>query len=127
MQQMDLSAIRDFLAVARVGGMNKAASSLRASATTVGRRIEALEAGLGVHLFQRSQTGFALTDDGHELIARAGHGSRVNSKSSSMDQPLWSPIIYQHRCLSPGDLQPIHARLTAFSRSTSTGKTTAHS
>jgi DNA-binding transcriptional LysR family regulator len=71
MQQIDWYAIRDYLAVARVGSLNKAASSLDASATTVGRRIEALEAGLGVHLFKRSQTGFALTDDGHELIARA--------------------------------------------------------
>ena len=68
---LDWNAVRDFLAVARVGSLNRAAATLGVNATTVGRRIEALEAGLGVRLFQRAQTGFALTDEGRDLIERA--------------------------------------------------------
>lgn len=46
---------------------------LRVNATTVGRRVEALEATLGVRLFQRAQTGFVLTDEGRDLVDRAEH------------------------------------------------------
>ena len=68
---LDWNAVRDFLAVSRTGSLNRAAATLGVNATTVGRRIEALEAGLGVRLFQRAQTGFALTDEGRDLIERA--------------------------------------------------------
>ncbi|RVT85206.1 LysR family transcriptional regulator [Rhodobacteraceae bacterium CCMM004] len=71
MQHLDWNAVRDFLAVARTGSLNRAAATLSVNATTVGRRIGALEAALGVRLFQRAQTGLALTDDGRDLIARA--------------------------------------------------------
>lgn len=63
--------MRDFLAVARTGSLNRAAQKLGVNASTVGRRIETLEATLGVRLFQRSQTGYVLTDEGEGLIARA--------------------------------------------------------
>ncbi|MEM8662931.1 MAG: LysR family transcriptional regulator, partial [Pseudomonadota bacterium] len=49
----------------------RAASTLGVNASTVGRRIEALEAALGVRLFQRAQTGYLLTDEGHDLVGRA--------------------------------------------------------
>lgn len=68
---LDWNAVRDFLAVARTGSLNRAAATLGVNATTVGRRIEGLEVGLGVRLFQRAQNGFALTDEGRDLIERA--------------------------------------------------------
>ncbi|MEM6958274.1 MAG: LysR family transcriptional regulator [Myxococcota bacterium] len=68
---LDWNTVRDFLAVARSGSLNRAAATLGVNATTVGRRIEALAASLGTRLFQRAQTGFALTDEGHDLIERA--------------------------------------------------------
>ena len=71
MQHADWNTVRDFLAVARTGSLNKAAVMLGVNATTVGRRVEALEATLGVRLFQRAQTGFVLTDEGRDLIDRA--------------------------------------------------------
>lgn len=71
MQNMDWNLVRDFLAVARTGSLNRAAQKLGVNASTVGRRIETLEKTLGVHLFQRSQTGYVLTDEGEGLIARA--------------------------------------------------------
>ena len=71
MQKLDWNAVRDFLAVARAGSLNRAAGTLGVNASTVGRRIEALEAGLGVRLFQRAQTGYVLTDEGQDLVNRA--------------------------------------------------------
>lgn len=68
---MDWNLVRDFLAVARTGSLNRAAQKLGVNASTVGRRIETLEKALGVSLFQRSQTGYVLTDEGEGLIARA--------------------------------------------------------
>jgi DNA-binding transcriptional LysR family regulator len=71
MQNMDWNLVRDFLAVARTGSLNRAAQKLGVNASTVGRRIEMLEKTLGLRLFQRSQTGYVLTDEGEGLIARA--------------------------------------------------------
>lgn len=71
MQTLDWNAVRDFLAVARTGSLNRAAATLGVNASTVGRRIETLEAGLGVRLFQRAQTGYVPTDEGQDLVKRA--------------------------------------------------------
>ena len=71
MQNLDWNVVRDFLAVARTGSLSRAGQALGVNASTVGRRIEALEAGLGVRLFQRAQTGYALTDEGQDLVGRA--------------------------------------------------------
>ncbi len=83
MQNSDWNAVRDFLAVARTGSLNRAARTLGVNATTVGRRIDALEAGLDVHLFQRSQTGYVLTDEGRDLIGKA---ERIEEAALAFEQ-----------------------------------------
>ena len=71
MHDLDWNAIRDFLAVARRGSLSAAATELGVNASTVGRRIEALETRLGLRLFSRAQSGYLLTDEGRALIERA--------------------------------------------------------
>lgn len=66
----DWNDLRFFLALARAGGLAPAAALLRVDATTVGRRLSALERRLGVRLFER-RTGFALTDEGRRLLPNA--------------------------------------------------------
>jgi DNA-binding transcriptional LysR family regulator len=68
---MDWNDLKYFLEVARGGSLTRAADVLRVSQSTVGRRIEALEAHLGMRLFARHQTGYFLTDEGREILARA--------------------------------------------------------
>jgi DNA-binding transcriptional LysR family regulator len=68
---LDWNDLRYFLAVARDGSTLAAAKALRVSQTTVARRIAALEAALGLPLFEKRQAGYALTPAGQELIARA--------------------------------------------------------
>lgn len=63
--------LRFFLAVARTGTLSAAAARTGTEHTTVGRRIRALEEGLGARLFHRSNLGYALTEAGENLLAAA--------------------------------------------------------
>lgn len=67
----DWNDLRYFLAVARAGSTLAAARVLRTSQTTVARRIAALEAALGLPLFEKRQGGYSVTPAGEELLARA--------------------------------------------------------
>ena len=64
--------LRLFLDVARLGGLSAARATSKRSAATLGRRITALEHQIGEPLFNRSQTGYALSKAGEELLRRAG-------------------------------------------------------
>jgi DNA-binding transcriptional LysR family regulator len=63
--------LKHFVTVARHGSVMHAAQASRASATTITRHIDTLEAHLGVKLFHRRQTGYALTDAGRDLLPLA--------------------------------------------------------
>ena len=67
----DWNDLRSFLAVARTGSTLAAGRTLRVSQTTVARRINALEAALGLTLFERRQAGYALTPTGEALLDQA--------------------------------------------------------
>ena len=61
--------LRYFLEVARCGSMNGAAKRLEVEHSTVGRRMKALEADLGVKLFERQDQRLQLTVDGEHARA----------------------------------------------------------
>src|SRR5205085_1651831 len=68
---LDWNDVRYFIAVAREGSTLAAGRSLRVSQTTVARRIAALEAALGVALFDKRQAGYALTPIGQSMLETA--------------------------------------------------------
>jgi LysR family transcriptional regulator, cell division regulator len=68
---MDAGDLRFFEAVARLGGMNKAAAALNTVQSNVTARIKALEDQLGVRLFARTNRGVTLTDPGRRLLPYA--------------------------------------------------------
>ncbi len=68
---MDWNDLKFFLEVARSGSLTRAASALKASQSTVARRVSELEQDLGATLFERHQTGYFLTDEGQEILRRA--------------------------------------------------------
>ena len=68
---IDWNDLRHFLAVAKAGTTLAAARELRVSQSTAARRIDALETALGLKLFDRRQSGYALTDIGKELAETA--------------------------------------------------------
>ncbi len=68
---MDWDNLKVALAISRVGSLTQAAQMLGIDQSTAGRRLSALEGDLGVILFVRSKTGFALTDAGEAAIREA--------------------------------------------------------
>lgn len=75
---LDWDDFRVFLGVARAGTLSAAARQLSVDQSTMSRRLAALEAAAGSRLFDRTQTGYALTPageavrkDAEEIEARA--------------------------------------------------------
>jgi DNA-binding transcriptional LysR family regulator len=68
---MDASDLRVFEAVARLGGMNRAAAELNTVQSNVTARIRHLEEELGTPLFERHARGVDLTDAGRRLLPYA--------------------------------------------------------
>ncbi len=71
MRFMDWNDLRFFLEVARTGTTLGASKTLRVSQSTVARRITALEEALNLELFDKLQTGYALTEAGAGLLPTA--------------------------------------------------------
>ena len=69
--RLDWDDLRLFLAIARAGTLTAAAPQLRLSQPTAGRRLRSLEEACGCALFQRSASGFRLTDEGEVMLRRA--------------------------------------------------------
>jgi DNA-binding transcriptional LysR family regulator len=71
MHRIDWDDLRYVLAVAQAGSLAGAARALGVNHTTVLRRVGAFEEALGLRLFERLPTGYALTAGGEELVAAA--------------------------------------------------------
>jgi hypothetical protein len=67
---MDIADLKVFDAVARLGGMNRAAVELNTVQSNITARIKALEADIGCLLFERRPRGVALT--GAHALKRDG-------------------------------------------------------
>ena len=63
----DWDDLRIFVIVAREGSMGRAAKVLDVAKPTIRRRIEKLEASIGVPLFERRKTGMVLTAQGRHM------------------------------------------------------------
>lgn len=68
---MDIRDLTTFAAVAKSGGIGRAARELNTVQSNVTQRVRRLESELGVTLFQRSRTGATLTAAGKRLLPYA--------------------------------------------------------
>lgn len=68
---MEIYQLRSFLAVARLANLTRAADQLHLTQSAVSKQIKALEAELGVLLFDRLPGGMLLTAAGNLLLAPA--------------------------------------------------------
>lgn len=82
---MDWADLRYFLAVAKAGSLSGAAKALGVNHSTVFRRIQAFEERLGVRLFDRLPTGYALTVAGDDMLESA---ARVDAEIDALDRRL---------------------------------------
>jgi DNA-binding transcriptional LysR family regulator len=78
----DWNDLKAFLAVARGGSSLAGAKTLGVNQTTVARRVEALEAALGLKLFERGQSGSRLTEAGRDLLTE---GEKVERAASGFE------------------------------------------
>ena len=117
----DWGDARYFLAVAECGTTLGAARLLGVNQTTCARRIAALEAALGLTLFDRSATGYALTAEGEALVPparaladaaeqmaqsaeaarRSGIGALRVSTSDALGDTIVAPAIARFRAAHP--------------------------
>src|SRR4051812_50071017 len=68
---MELSDIQTFAAVARTGGITRAAEELNTVQSNVTQRVKALEAEIGTALFERHSRGMTLTGAGRRPLPYA--------------------------------------------------------
>src|SRR5205814_7741162 len=80
---MDLRQLRTFVVVAEAGGFASALEHLRLSQPAASRQIQALEAELGIPLFDRVGRGVKLTSEGEDLLRR---GRRLLQVSESFGE-----------------------------------------
>jgi DNA-binding transcriptional LysR family regulator len=71
MRELDWNSARAFCATADEGSLSAAARKLRLTQPTMSRQVAALEAGLGVTLFERVGKRLVLTDAGRGLLEHA--------------------------------------------------------
>ncbi len=74
---MDVTDLRLFAAVARTGGIGKAALALNTVQSNVTARLKGLEDRLGTVLFERSNRGVVLTAAGQRLLPYAERAVRL--------------------------------------------------
>jgi DNA-binding transcriptional LysR family regulator len=77
MPGFDWNDLKSFLAVARSGKLTAAATRLQIDHTTLSRRLSGLEHALRSKLFDRSPTGYTLTDEGLRLLPAAEEMERL--------------------------------------------------
>lgn len=82
---MEWSDVRIFLAIAREGTLGAAARKLGLTQPTMGRRLKAFEEALGQKLFQRTNDGFILTDEGRLVLP---HAERIEEEVDGFQRQL---------------------------------------
>ncbi len=71
MRNLDLTALRSFVAVADVGGVTKAAGFLNLTQSAVSMQLKRLEESLGLKVLDRVGRGVELTAEGEQLLGYA--------------------------------------------------------
>lgn len=116
---MKLNALRDFLAVAEMGGLRAAARQLGVAQPAITRSVQELEKELGVALFERSAKGVRLTPMGSAFQRRANAvRSELQKAKDEIDQLRGEThgrvtvclSSAAHMALLPQILKPFRAR-----------------
>lgn len=80
-RNLDLTALRSFVAVADAGGVTRAAGLVNLTQSAVSMQLKRLEEGLGLSLIDRSQRTAALTAEGEQLLGYARRMLELNDEA----------------------------------------------
>jgi DNA-binding transcriptional LysR family regulator len=116
--KFDWNQARAFLVTAEEGSLSAAARAIGMTQPTLSRQVDALEAKLGLVLFERAGRGLVLTPSGLELLEHVrGMGeaaTRVSHSASGRSQVIEGPIcITASEVYSAFLLPPIISKLRA--------------
>ena len=89
---MDARDLTTFEAVARLGGMGRAARELNTVQSNVTQRVRRLEEALGVALFERSRSGARLTRAGERLMPYAARVGALLAEASRAARDDGAPL-----------------------------------
>ncbi len=95
---------RYFRAVARHGSFSVAAKSLGVNHSTVSRRIQVLEERHGVRLFERTRSGYGLTEAGESIVELVEQIHNDSQKASRLLLGLDSRLEGKIKLTMPHDL-----------------------
>lgn len=109
---MDWDDLRYVLAISRAAGLSPAARALGVNASSVYRRLESLETGLGVRLFERLRSGYRLTEAGEALAEAA---ARMETEALAVERRVMGTDLrlQGHLRLSTSEALALHV-LPAF-------------
>ncbi|WP_420860934.1 LysR family transcriptional regulator [Algirhabdus cladophorae] len=82
-RNLDMTALRSFVAVADVGGVTKASGFLNLTQSAVSMQLKRLEDSVGISLLDRSNRTIALTSEGEQLLSYARRMLRLNDEAYS--------------------------------------------
>ncbi|MFT3838862.1 MAG: LysR family transcriptional regulator [Myxococcaceae bacterium] len=113
---MNWDDLRFVLVLSRVGSLARAAKSLEVDHTTVGRRIAAAEASLGLRLFTRTTRGYVATAEAERLIASMQRVEEAALEVERGAQATGSTLEGNIRVTSPETFGVVYLapRLAAF-------------
>jgi DNA-binding transcriptional LysR family regulator len=113
--RFDWNQTRAFLATAEEGSFSAAARATGVTQPTLGRQIAALEAELGLVLFERLGRGLSLTPTGLELVeharAMADAALRFSRVAAGQSLELDGPV-----CISAGEVMAAHVLPTIVAK-----------
>lgn len=82
-RNLDLTALRSFVAVAETGGVTRAAGFLNLTQSAVSMQIKRLEEALNLSLFERAHRSVSLTASGEQLLGYARRMLSLNDEALS--------------------------------------------
>lgn len=108
-----LNGLRAFEAMGRLGGATRAAAELNVTHSAVSRQVKALEAALGVRLFEGPKSKLTLTKEGQALLAGLTPGFDALNEAVRTVRSAGSVRVAVHNSLAVKWLIP---RLPDFER-----------
>ncbi|MCK0096599.1 LysR family transcriptional regulator [Yoonia sp. F2084L] len=112
----DWNQVRAFLATAEEGSLSAAARALGSTQPTLGRQVSALEADLGVTLFERAGRSLVITTAGQDLLehvqAMGDAASRISMVASGQSEDVAGHVsVTASDLLAAGFLPPVLKKL----------------
>ncbi len=110
-RDVDLDAVRTFVAAADLGQFQEVAAELSVSQQAVSKRVAVLERQLGVRLFTRTPRGAELTIDGQAFLPHARELLRVAERAATSVLPGRRPLrvdVIASRLATSGLMRAFH-------------------